>query len=150
MTSAQSPAPVELNDTIKDALATALTDGKPVVVAYVDESGQPKLSFRGSTQVYSPTQVAIWVRNPEGGLQRALAANPRVTLLYRSPEPRMMLNIQGRGHFDSSDTVRSKVYESSPQSEQNADRERKGMALIIDVDRLNGMAPGAAFNMQRS
>lgn len=150
MTSAQSPAPVELNDTIKDALATALTDGKPVVVAYVDESGQPKLSFRGSTQVYSPTQVAIWVRNPEGGLQKALAANPRVTLLYRSPEPRMMLNIQGRGHFDGSDAVRTKVYESSPQSEQNADRERKGKALIIDVNRLNGMAPGAAFNMQRS
>jgi len=146
----QSPSPVELNDTIKQALGSALTDGKPVVVAYVDEGGQPKLSFRGSTQVFSPTQVAIWVRNPEGGLQKALAANPRVTLLYRSPEPRMMLNIQGRGHFDSSDAVRTKVYESSPQSEQNADRERKGMALIIDVDRLNGMAPGAAFNMQRS
>jgi len=146
----QSPSPVELNDTIKEALASALTDGKPVVVAYVEENGQPRLSFRGSTQVYSPTQVAIWVRNPEGGLQRALAKNPRLTLLYRSAEPRMMLNIQGRGHFDGSDGVRTKVYESSPQSEQNADRERKGMALIIDVDRLNGMAPGAAFNMQRS
>jgi uncharacterized pyridoxamine 5'-phosphate oxidase family protein len=149
MTSANSPAPVELNDTIKDALGSALTDGKPVVVAYVDENGQPKLSFRGSTQVYSPTQVAIWVRNPEGGLQKALANNPRVTLLYRSAEPRMMLNIQGRGHFDSSEEVRKKVYESSPQSEQNADRDRKGMALIVDVDRLNGMAPGAAYNMQR-
>jgi hypothetical protein len=146
----QSPGPVELNDTIKDALGSALTDGKPVVVAYVDENGQPKLSFRGSTQVYSPTQVAIWVRNPEGGLQKALAKNPRLTLLYRSPEPRMMLNIQGRGKFDDSEAVRNKVYESSPQSEQNADRERKGKALVIDVDRVNGMAPGAAFNMQRS
>src|SRR5580700_766639 len=127
----QSPGPVELNDTIKDALGSALTDGKPVVVAYVDENGQPKLSFRGSTQVYSPTQVAIWVRNPEGGLQKALAKNPRLTLLYRSPEPRMMLNIQGRGKFDDSEAVRNKVYESSPQSEQNADRERKGKALVI-------------------
>jgi len=90
------------------------------------------------------------VRNPEGGLQKALAKNPRLTLLYRSPEPRMMLNIQGRGKFDDSEAVRNKVYESSPQSEQNADRERKGKALVIDVDRVNGMAPGAAFNMQRS
>ena len=62
----------------------------------------------------------------------------------------MMLNIQGRAHFDSSDGARSKVYESSPQQEQNADKDRKGMALIIDVDRVNGMAPGTAFNMARS
>ena len=76
----QSPGPVELNDTIKEALDNALTAGKPAVVAYVDENGQPKLSFRGSTQVYSPTQLAIWVRNPEGGLQKSLAANPRIAV----------------------------------------------------------------------
>ena len=145
----EGPSAIELNDTIKEAIDHALEQGKPVVVAYVDEDGQPQLSFRGSTQVYSPTQLAIWVRNPEGGLQRALAKNPRLTLLYRSADPRIMLNFKGRGHFESSEDVRKKVYESSPQSEQNADRDRKGKALIIDVDRLNGMAPGAAFNMAR-
>jgi hypothetical protein len=144
------PSPIELNDTIKDAVNHALEQGKPVVIAYVDEDGQPQLSFRGSTQVYSPTQLAVWVRNPEGGLQRALAKNPRLTLLYRSAEPRIMLNFKGRGHFDSGEDARKKVYESSPQSEQNADRDRKGMALIIDLDRVNGVAPGAPINMARS
>jgi hypothetical protein len=143
------PGPIDLNETIKEAVNHALEQGKPIVVAYVDEQGQPRLSFRGSTQVYSKDQLAIWVRNPEGGLQKALSKNPRLTLLYRSPEPRMMFNFLGRGHFDSADSVRSRVYESSPQSEQNADRERKGMALIIDVDRVTGVAPGAPINQQR-
>lgn len=149
MTTSQGPASIELNDTIREAVDHALEQGKPVVVAYVDPEGQPRLSFRGSTQVYSPTQLAIWVRNPEGGLQRALAANPRLTLLYRSADPRMMFNFQGRGHLEQSDDVRKKVYESSPQSEQNADRDRKGLALIIDLDRVNGFAPGGAVNMQK-
>jgi hypothetical protein len=143
------PTAIELNETIANAVNHALEEGKPVVVAYVDEEGQPRLSFRGSTQVYSPTQLAIWVRNPEGGLQRALQKNPRISLLYRSAEPRMTLNFMGRGHIESSEEVRKKVYESAPQAEQNADKERKGLALIIDLDRVTGVVPGQPINMQR-
>jgi uncharacterized pyridoxamine 5'-phosphate oxidase family protein len=150
MAEASGPTPIDLeNETIREAVDHALEQGKPIVVAYVDDQGQPRLSFRGSTQVYGKDQLAIWVRNPEGGLQRAIKNNPRVSLLYRSPEPRMNLNIMGRAHFESSEDVRKKVYESSPQSEQNADRDRKGMALVIDVDRVNGVAPGMPINMQR-
>jgi hypothetical protein len=143
------PGPIELNDAIANAVNHALEEGKPIVVAYVDEEGQPRLSFRGSTQVYSPTQLAIWVRNPEGGLQKAIAKNPHMALLYRSPEPRMNFNFMGRAHFESGDDVRNKVYESSPQGEQNADRERKGLALVIDLDRVTGVIPGQPINMQR-
>jgi len=146
---AAGPTPIELNETIANAVNNALTEGKPIVVAYVDDEGQPRLSFRGSTQVYSPSQLAIWVRNPEGGLQRALAKNPRMSLLYRSAEPRMFFNFMGRGHFEPADDVRKKVYESSPQGEQNADKERKGLALVIDLDRVTGVAPGQPVNMQR-
>jgi hypothetical protein len=149
MGEAAAPGPIDLNETISEAVDHALEQGKPIVVAYVDEQGQPRLSFRGSTQVYSKDQLAIWVRNPEGGLQRALKSNPRISLLYRSPEPRMNFNFMGRAHFDGSEAVREKVYTSSPQSEQNADRDRKGMALIIDVDRVTGVAPGAPINQQR-
>lgn len=145
-----SPAPIELNDTIADAVNHALEQSKPIVVAYVDEEGQPRLSYRGSTQVYSPTQLAIWVRNPEGGLQRAIAMNPHMALLYRSIEPRMNFNFMGRGHFETAEDIRKRVYESAPQGEQNADKERKGLALVIDLDRVTGVAPGMPVNMQRS
>jgi hypothetical protein len=127
----------------------ALTDGNPVIVAYVDESGQPNLSFRGSAQAYGDDQLAIWVRNPEGGLQKSLAKNARLTLLYRNPQTRQMLNFQGRGRFDSSEAARKTVYENSPQPEQNADRERKGLALIVDLDKVSGFGPGGRVMMQR-
>ena len=142
--------PVNLNDEIKEAVNGALGNGTPVVVAYVNEDGQPSLSFRGSTQVYSQDQLAIWVRNPEGGLLRSLAKNPRITVLYRNPATRQMLNIQGRGHVESAEDVREKVYSGAPESEQKADAEKKGHPLIIDVDRVTGAGPSGRIAMQRS
>src|SRR5262245_13046783 len=119
MTQAPPPAPLtemKLPQELKDAINNAFTGGKPVLVAYVDEDGQPSLSFRGSTQAYSDSQLAIWVRNPEGGLQRALAKNPRVSLMYRDPTPdsRAMLQFKGvarKGNAQEAETV----YNNSPE-----------------------------------
>src|SRR5215207_9722691 len=133
-----SPVPIELTEEIRATINGALANGTPVVVAYVDERGQPRLSFRGSTQVFGDDQLAIWVRNAEGGLPRALAANPRVSLLYRNPQPRMLLTFEGRGRFDDAEATRTAVYERSPEVERNFDPERKGLALIVDLDRVTG------------
>jgi predicted pyridoxine 5'-phosphate oxidase superfamily flavin-nucleotide-binding protein len=144
-----TPIPIHLTEEMRDAINGALANGTPVVVAYVDERGQPRLSFRGSTQVFGDDQLAIWVRNPEGGLVRALAANPRITLLYRNPQPRTMLTFEGRGHIDAADATRTAVYERSPEVERNLDPERKGLALIVDLDRVTGITPSGRVLMQR-
>ncbi len=149
MTTPTAPTPITLSDEMREAVNGALANGTPVVVAYVDENGQPNLSYRGSVQVYGDDQLAVWVRNPEGGLQRALRSNPRLSLLFRSTSPRMVLSFQGRGHFESADDVRNKVYENSPEPERNADRERKGLALIVDLDRVTGFGPGGRYQMER-
>jgi hypothetical protein len=149
MTTEPSPSPVKLTEEMRDAVNGALANGTPVVVAYVDERGQPRLSFRGSTQVFSDDQLAIWVRNPEGGLPRALSTNPRATLLYRSPQPRMLLTFEGRGRVDPADATRRTVYEQAPEPERNADPERKGVALIVDLDRVTGFTPAGRILMQR-
>jgi hypothetical protein len=141
--------PIKLNDEIREAVNGALGNGTPVIVAYVNEDGQPSLSFRGSTQVYSDDQLAIWVRNPEGGLLRSLSKNPRVTLLYRNPATRQMLNFQGKARVESGQDVRDKVYNSAPESEQKADAEKKGQALVIDLDRVAGAGPSGRISMQR-
>ena len=80
---------MELLDEMRTRLATALVDGNPVIAATVDESGQPKLSFFGSTHVHSPDQLALWVRNPEAGTLSRLAANPRMSFLYRHAADRV-------------------------------------------------------------
>jgi hypothetical protein len=148
---AAPPTITELNlgEDIKGALGSALADGIPAVVAYVDEEGQPSLSFRGSTHVYSPNQLAIWARNPEGGLGNALAKNNRVTVLYRNPTTRAFLTFKGEAHIDPSQDVRDRVYSGAPEREQQADAEKKGLAIIVDLKKVDGMMMPNRYAMRK-
>src|SRR5215469_14266162 len=74
----------------------ALADAKPVAVTYVDPEGRPHLSLRGSTQVLSPDQLAIWVRHAEGGIAEAVTRNPNVALLYRDNDEKTTYTFLGR------------------------------------------------------
>ena len=140
---------MKLTDEIKTAVNTSFTSGKPMLFAYVDLNGQPSLSYRGSAQAYSDSQVAIWVRNPEGGLLKAIGANNRITAMYRDPETRASIQFRGQGTVESADAVRDKVYQDMPEQERNADKEKKGSAVIIDLERVDGFMPGVRFAMRR-
>jgi len=116
---------------VRGIINGALANGTPIVVAYTDENGAPVLSLRGSTQVYSDTQLCIWVRNADGGIVRTMARNNRVSLLYRDSKVRTTLIMQGRGHVETDPSVRERVFQLAPEVEQNHDPFRKGAALII-------------------
>lgn len=142
---------LELTPEIEQAVDTAAANGRPVSVAYVNAGGEPEISYRGSTQAYSDTQLAIWVRNPESGLIKATRSNPAVALLFGKFEPddRGFIVFRGRAHVDDSDAARRHVYESSPEIEQSFDPERKGVPLIIDLDSVDGFFGGYALRMRR-
>ncbi|MDP6605680.1 MAG: hypothetical protein QF664_05420 [Dehalococcoidia bacterium] len=81
---------IELTDEMSDALAGALVNRTPVIFSYASADGQPQISFRGTAQVFSNDQLAVWARNPDAGLPHAAAAGElRVALLYRDPETRL-------------------------------------------------------------
>ena len=46
------------------------------------QDGSPAATFRGSTHVHSPTELAIWVRKRDDGFAKAIAREPRVSLVY--------------------------------------------------------------------
>ncbi len=142
---------LELSADMQKAVDTAFESLKPIVVSYVDESGAPQLSFRGSTQAFSDSQLAIWVRNPEGRILESIAKNPAMALIYGSFEPtaRAFMIFRGRGRVDSSDAVRRRVYERAHAFERGQDPERKGIALIIDLDSVDGFFGGAQLKMRR-
>jgi hypothetical protein len=119
-----------------------------LIIAYTDLNGAPNLSMRGSTQVYSDTQLSIWVRHATGGMATALQTNPRMALMYRDPPARANLTFEGIGHFESDPEVRDRVWELMPEVEQRHDLERKGACLIIDVTRASGSTPRGAVRMQ--
>ena len=150
MNAPQAPQPTELKltDTIKSLVNNALTAGKPMSFAYVDDRGTPNLSYRGSVLAYSGTQLALWARNPEGGLVKAIGSHPEVALLYGDiAPPKSFLTFRGRGRIDGTESVRRRVYDESPELERNADKDRKGIAIIIDLKSVHGLAAGERLQM---
>lgn len=152
-TSAAPPTLTELvlGPDMKQAVDTAADSGRPLSVAYVDSAGEPAISFRGSTQVHSDTQLAIWVRKADSGLVAATRENPKVALIYGNfdPDDRGFMVFKGRAHVDDSDDVRRRVFERSSEIEQSFDPERKGVPLIIDLDSVDGFFGGRVLRMRR-
>jgi hypothetical protein len=127
----------------------ALANGTPMVLGYVDQQGEPSLSLRGSVQVYSDHELSIWVRNASGGLIRSLQKNPTVSLLYRDSKSRTTLIFKGRGHVETDEAIRNRVFELSPEVEQNHDTERTGAVVLVDVRSLQGTSARGNIRMER-
>ena len=154
MTNPTSPpvlTELKLTPAVKDTVNGALDHGRMLSVAYVSPDGKPELSFRGSVHAYSDTQLAIWVRNPEGGIVQAVrSGKPHISLLYGQLAPeKAFLTFRGRGRIDSAEAVRKAVYENSPELERNLDKDRKGVALVIDLDSVDGFIAGTVLKMRR-
>ncbi len=130
--------PLVLTPEIKELVNNALDSGNPMLLAAVDDTGQPLLSFRGSAQVYSDDQLGLWVRNAEGGTLAAIRHNPKVALMYRSATT-PLLQFQGEARIATDEPERAKVFENSPERERNSDPERKGTAIIIDLNTVGGV-----------
>jgi hypothetical protein len=141
---------LKLSDDMKKAVNTAFERMKPVVISYI-ENGAPKLSYRGSTQAYSDTALAIWVRMPDGPILDAVQKNPAVALIYGDfrMDGRDFMVFRGKARIDKTDAARKRVYESSHAFEQSQDKERKGNAVIIDLDSVEGFFGGALLKMKR-
>jgi hypothetical protein len=137
---------IDLTGAIAEAIDGAATRSATPVLGYAGDDGYASMSFRGSTQVHSPTQLAFWSRKTEGGIIDAIAADPRVSYLYyggaEGPGAKY-LSIRGRAHVapDQSDAV----YEAMIELERNQDPDRGGVAVIVDVESVFGFGPDGAF-----
>jgi hypothetical protein len=130
--------PLQLTQEIKDLVNNALASGNPLVLAVVTALNHPRLSFRGSTQVYSDDQLGFWLRNTGGETIDAIRNNANVALMYRSATT-PLLQFQGRARIATDESERARVFESAPEREQKSDPERKGLAIIIDLDKVEGV-----------
>ena len=88
------------------------------------------------------TQLAFWVRNPNGGIVKALEYNPKITVLYRDTPNRVNMLFQGTGRVETDEAIRNRVFETMPQIEQDHDEPRKGACMVVDLHSVNG----ATFN----
>jgi hypothetical protein len=141
---------LKLSEDMKKAINTAFERMKPIVISYI-ENGAPKLSYRGSTQAYSDTALAIWVRMPDGPILDGVQKNPAVALMYGDfrPDGRDFMVFRGKARLDKTEAARKRVFESAHPYGQSQDKDRKGNAVIIDLDSVEGFFGGALLKMKR-
>ncbi len=135
-------------DHVRAAIDDALANNTPLVLAYTGPDGAPHLSLRGSIQTAGPLLLTLWARKPEG-LVEAIAADPRVTLLYRNSPTRTTLTVTGRARVVTDEAERHRIYELAPEVEQRHDPGRNGVALAVDVDRVQGTSPQGMVLVER-
>ncbi len=141
---------ITLSEDLKHRLVNALSDGVAVVLGYVDREGDPHVSPYGSLHASGDDQLALWVRNPQGDLIQGIARNPKVAVFYAQLSSRTFVRMRGRAHVVKGDAERAKVFEGMHPFEQTGDPERKGVAVLIDLDSAAGRAAdGTMFSMTR-
>ena len=118
-------------------------------MAYVRDDGTPSVSFRGSTYVRSATELAIWARKRDSGLAAAITNRPRVSLVsFEMDGPGARPAIEGRARV--APDLNDEVYGAIIEPERQQDPERKGVAVIIDVDSVVGASANGSFQQTRS
>jgi hypothetical protein len=145
------PDPVNLNvpGAIAAAIDGAALRGHPLAIAHVRDDGSPSVSFRGSVYVRSPTELAFWARARDRGLATAIAAQPRVSLAFfemEGPGARY-LAVEGRARV--APDLDDEVYAAIVEPERGQDPEKKGVAVIVEVDGVVGADADGFFQQAR-
>lgn len=109
-----------------------------------------RTSLRGSVQVYSPTQLCVWLRNKGGGMPKALETNQNVSMLYRDSNTRSTLVINGKGHIETDPEVAEKVWNMIQDVEQKHETKDTGVALIVDIVSIQGGTAKGGVRVQRN
>jgi Pyridoxamine 5'-phosphate oxidase len=121
----------------QEFFAQAAADGTPVVVGTTAADGTPDLAMKGSFMVWDQDHVAFWER-AHGETLAALRANKKLAALYRNAN-RMRGQLRLYGEvvtLAEAGDVREQIWDRTIETEQKADPEKKGVGVIVRVDRI--------------
>lgn len=128
------PAPLTLDVTqYADAVNNAYYNQAVCTIA-TSNGGEVDLALKGSFMVWDKDHLAYWER----GLNETLAAiraNPRVAVLVR-PKGAPPMRFYGAARVVEDAAEREAVYQRVIPEEQGRDPEKKGLAVLIHVDRI--------------
>jgi Pyridoxamine 5'-phosphate oxidase len=128
------PAPLTLDVTqYADAVNNAFYNQTVCVIA-TGNGGEVDLAMKGSFMVWDQDNLAYWER----GLNETLAAiraNPHVAVLVR-PKGAPPMRMYGEAHVVDDPAQREAVYQRVIPEEQGRDPEKKGLAVLIRVNRI--------------
>lgn len=120
----------------------ALADGVPCLLGTADRLGQPQISPKGSMMVFDATRLAFWERAGRSALAN-LHANPRVVVYYRNPNVpggSVAWRFFGTATVVETGALRDAVWARTVPLEQGKDPERRGAAVLIQVERVGDLS----------
>ena len=126
----------------------ALADGAPCLIGTASRDGWPNISPKGSVLVLDDGTLAYWERVRRTA-QANVTANPKVVVWYRNPAkadqlPRgAALRFYGTATAQESGPLCDPVWAKCVPAERDRDPERKGLAVVIKVERVEDLAGGA-------
>lgn len=125
--------PIDLTE-FSDAINIALEESSYCVVATCGPDG-PDVGYKGSMQVFDRDHLSYWERT-RGQHLANLRSDSRVVVMYFNRERGKYLRMYGRAELHEEGPVRDEIMARSPEPELAMDPERKGIGVLIRVDRL--------------
>ena len=130
---------INLTQEMKDAIDNSLAEKVPCILATASPDGKPGVGLRGSMMAYDDSSLAYWERTLRQGSEN-VKANPHVVVLYRNPQTRTSWKFFGRAEVHADGAAREDVMSRVVQAELDRDPDRKGVAVIVRLDRIETMA----------
>lgn len=140
MTSSPPPSPPALTldlTAYADAVDNAYYNQAVCVIA-TSNAGEVDLALKGSFMVWDSDHLAYWERGMNETLA-AIHANPRVAVLVR-PTGAPAMRMYGQARVVEEPELREAIFQRVIPEEQARDPEKKGVAVLIRVDRIRQRA----------
>jgi predicted pyridoxine 5'-phosphate oxidase superfamily flavin-nucleotide-binding protein len=126
---------IELTPEMRELIDNSAMQGAPMLVASASAEGVPDMAFKGSFMAWDGDHLAFWER-VHGTTRRNIEENPHVCVLYRNAEKRLIWKFLGDAQVHTDDEVRDGVMARTIKGELDRDPERKGVAVVIRIDRV--------------
>jgi len=130
---------INLTDDMAKLVDNALENDCPCIMATASAPGDPDIGYKGSMMVFDSKSLAYWERTKRQHLKN-LTENPRVIVLFRDPKAKANFRFHGSVTIHESGPIREQVMARTIKAELDKDPERKGLAVVINVDKLTTMS----------
>lgn len=130
---------IAIVDQMKELVNNALANGCPCILATVSADGEPDIGFKGSMMVFSDDSLAYWERTRRQHMKN-VKENPQVVVLFRDPKSRAAWRFHGKATMHEDGPIREQVMARTVKDELDKDPERKGAAVVIQLDKITNMA----------
>jgi len=126
----------------------------PCLVGTVLPNGYAQISPRGSTMVFDDEHLALWERG-KGTTTANMQDGTKITVFFRKPQLREagilpkggLARFYGTAKIHKSGPAYEEVWTRLVQPEKDRDPQRKGFAVLIQVERAEDL-DGAALTLE--